>query len=100
MADLCFIVDTKFFSSNQKSLIVTHVATVLIFLQAAGFAYPVFQLFILQARNFFAGQTSVERLGKQKGMKVELETLFSVNEPLLQPAKPLAETRFLYREIV
>ena len=81
-------------------MIVTHVVTVFTLLQAAGFAFPVFQLFILQSRNFLAGQTSVERLGKQKGVKVELETLFNVNEPLLQPAKPLAETRFLYREIV
>ena len=67
---------------------------------AGGFAFPVLNLFFLQARNFLAGQTSIERLGKQQGKKIELETMFNVNEPLLNPATPLVETRFLYREFV
>ena len=67
---------------------------------AAGFAFPVLQLFITQCRNFMAGQTTIERLGKQQGKKHDLATLFNVNEPLLQPATELVETKFLYREVI
>ena len=84
--EACFIVETGFFNNNTKSRIVLHFIAVLIFLLSGGFAYPVLQLFITQARNFLAGQTTIERLGKQQGKKTELATLFNVNEPLLTPA--------------
>ena len=99
-ADLCLLARTEFFESESRSRIVVHVVTIVVFLMAGGFAFPVLNLFILQARNFLAGQTSIERLGKQGGRKVELATLFNVNEPLLAPATPQVETRFLYREFV
>jgi len=99
-ADLCLIVTSPFFRDNEKSRILLYVISVVVFLLASGFALPVLNLFILQARNFSAGQTSIERLGKQQGKKVSLEHMFNVNEPLLNPATPLVETRFLYREIV
>ena len=69
-------------------------------LLSTGFFLPVLNLFILHCRNFLAGQTSIERLGKQKGKKVELAKLYAVNEPLLAPFTGKNRTEFLYRERV
>ena len=99
-AELCFIVQTDFFSQNPNSRIVMFLVSSIVFLLSAGFAFPVLQLFITQSINFTQGQTTIERLGKQQGKKIQLATLFNVNEPLLQPATELVETKFMYREIV
>ena len=82
LSDLCFIAQQDLLS-DKNSKIVIHIIDALIFFLSIGFAFPVLQLFILQSRNFLAGQTSIERLGKQQGKKVELTTLFNVKEPLL-----------------
>lgn len=116
-ADLCFV--TQFdLLTDRGQRIVTHIFVAIVLLLAGGFTFPVLQLFHLHLKNFLTGQTSIERLGKQQGKKVELTTLFNVNEPLLDnpdmQAKdgktsaygakaanlPLVETRFLYREMV
>ena len=80
---------------------VTHIVTVFILLLSGGFAFPVLNLFMLHVRNFMAGQTSIERLGKQQGKKVALAQRFNVNEPLLRGVKPdQIETRFFYRQAI
>ena len=96
----CFIVRTGFFAEFSNSHIILHLVAALLLLLSGGFAIPVFQLFITQSMNFLAGQTTLERLGRQQGKKVELATLFNANEPLLTPASHLVETRFLYRELI
>lgn len=100
ITDICFLAETTFFKENPGSRIIVHTATSILFLLSAGFAFPVLNLFILQLRNILAGQTSIERLGKQGGRKVSLETLYNVNEPLLEPITEQIETKFLYREMV
>ena len=62
--DLCFIVKQEFIA-NKSSKIVINIIDALILILSAGFAFPVLQLFIMQLKNFLAGQTSIERLGKQ-----------------------------------
>ncbi len=56
---------------------------------------------MLHVRNFLAGQTSIERLGKQQGKKIELASLFNVNEPLLNEIRPdQIETKYFYRQAI
>ena len=54
-ADLCFMVTSPFFTENPNSRIVLHLIAALIFLLSGGFAFPVLNLFRLQAGNFLAG---------------------------------------------
>ena len=98
--EICLLVETPYFNSNTNSRIILHIIAVIIFLLSGGFAYPVLQLFMTQVKNFLAGQTTIERLGKMNGKKTDLAELFNVNEPLITPATKFVETRFLYREIV
>jgi hypothetical protein len=64
-ADLCFIVSSNFFTQNRNSRIVLHLIAAIVFLLSGGFAFPVLNLFRMQATNFLTGQTTIERLGKQ-----------------------------------
>ena len=62
-SDLCFIINQDFLS-DKSSKVVINIIDAIILILSAGFAFPVLQLFLMQFRNFLAGQTSIERLGK------------------------------------
>ena len=81
--DWCALIDNSngFFDTNPNSKIVVHVVFGLLFLLSAGFWVPVLILSSVQCKNFCAGQTTIERLGKKGSPRPSYDN----QEPLLQP---------------
>ena len=99
--DLCFFVDSDLYRQRPKSSVLTHIATITVILLTGGFAFPVLQLFLKHLRNILAGQTSGERLGKQQGKKVELTSLYNVNELKEGEEKnDKLTTKYFFREAI
>ena len=83
--EICLLVETPFFKSNTDSQIILHTIAVIMLILSGYFSVQVIFLFVVQVKNFFAGQTNEERFGDTNGEKTDLAKLNEMNNLLSKP---------------